>query len=159
VTSTTDKGQALENLICYIFEKVPGIPITKRNTSNVFHSEEIDIAFWNDKDIKGFHFLPNIILVECKNWSVPVGSREVAVFLNEITQKGLDFGILIAANGITGSSEDITAANFHVALALGKGIRMIVITREEIEGLRETDDLIRLVKEKLCELALKYSAG
>lgn len=156
--TTTEKGRALEDLICYIFGKVPGIPITKRNTMNAFGTEEIDVAFWNDRSEKGLYYLPNVILVECKNWSRPVGSAEVAYFVKKLENKGLDFGVLIAVNGITGSSSDATAANFEVSMALARGIRLIVITREEIERLAKTDDLARLFKVKLCKLALSGAA-
>ena len=154
-TTTTEKGRALEELIRYVFESVPGIPVTRRDEQNVFLTEEIDIAFWNDKSADGFSFLPNIILVECKNWSRPVGSEEVSYFIDKIRHRGLDLGILVAVNGITGSSEEITAAHYQVAFALHDGIRIIVITREEIEDLSDTEELIRLLKLKLCDLALK----
>jgi len=157
-TTTTEKGRILEDLICYIFGKVPGMPITERNTMNVFETEEIDVAFWNDRSERGFHFLPHVILVECKNWSRPVGSAEVAYFVKKLENKGLDFGILVAANGITGSSTDSTRANFEVSMALARGIRLIVITRDEIESLAETDDLVALLKVKLCKLALSGAA-
>lgn len=157
-TTTTEKGRALEDLICYIFEKVSGIPITERNRMNVFHTEEIDVAFWNDRSQRGFYFLPHVILVECKNWSRPVGSEEVAYFLKKLENKGLDFGVLVAINGITGSSSNSTRANFEVSMALARGIRLIVLTREEIEHLVKTDDLVRLFKEKLCKLALSGAA-
>lgn len=61
-----EKGRALQDLVCYLFEQVPGVNTGKRNTLNTFKSEEIDVAFWNRMDVNGFYFLPNIILVECK---------------------------------------------------------------------------------------------
>lgn len=157
--TTTEKGRVLEELICYIFERVPGIPITERNQLNVFQTEEVDVAFWNDKNVKGFHFLPYIILVECKNWSNAVGSVEVAYFLKKLENKGLDFGILVATNGLTGSTHDFTRANFEVSIALARGIRLIVLTREEIERLHTTKELVLLVKKKLCKLALLSAAS
>jgi hypothetical protein len=57
-----ERGRALEDLICYVFETVPGIGITERNIIDTFHSEEIDVAFWNDKSKQGFPFLPQILL-------------------------------------------------------------------------------------------------
>jgi hypothetical protein len=108
----TIKGKALEDLIYYIFEKVPGIPFIERNQQNVFQTEEIDLAFWNDKTINGLHFLPNIILVECKNWSRAVDTDAVSYFKNKIDERGLDFGVLVAANGITGDPNILSRANF-----------------------------------------------
>src|SRR5690606_7330958 len=77
---TTTQGRALEDLICYVFEQVPGIAITRRNQMNVFNTEEVDVAFFNDRVDGGFPFLPDLILIEAKNWSVRVGSNEVAWF-------------------------------------------------------------------------------
>ncbi len=96
--------------------------------------------------------LSSLILVECKNWTSPVGSMDISWFLIKIRHRSLDFGILIAANGITGSNEDKKQAHDVVSKALADGIRMIVITRAEIESLLDTRDLVNMVKRKLCEL-------
>jgi hypothetical protein len=40
------RGRALEDLIIYVFELVPGIILTQRNKLNAFEAEEIDVAFW-----------------------------------------------------------------------------------------------------------------
>ena len=90
--TTTEKGKALEDLVCYVFGLVPGIKITRRNTMNVFHTEEIDVALWNEKDQAGIPFMQEIILVECKNWSNPVGSMEVNRFDAKLRSRGLAAG-------------------------------------------------------------------
>ena len=153
-TTTTDKGRALEDLVCYLFEKIPGISVTERNRMNVFDTEEIDVAFWNDKDHSGLSFAPNILLVECKNWSAPVSSIEVSWFDTKLRSRGLYFGILIAANGITGNTEQLTAAHSIVAAAQREQRRIVIITREEIESFTNTAQLVMLFKRKLCELAV-----
>src|SRR4051812_4084580 len=109
--TTATKGKALEDLVCYLFDLVPGISITHRNELNAFDTEEIDVAVWNDGDPSGLSFLPNIILIECKNWSARVSSAEVSWFDYKLRSRGLDFGILIAARGITGNVADLTAAH------------------------------------------------
>jgi hypothetical protein len=149
------KGRALEDLICYLFAQVPGVTITRRNEMNAFDTEEIDVALWNDAHVEGFFFLPNIILIECKNWSSGVSSVEVNWFDSKLRNRGLNFGILIAANGITGNAMQLTAAHFTVATALAEGRRLVVFTKEEILGLTESLQLVLLVKEKLCDLAVK----
>jgi len=146
------KGKALENAITYCFERVPGISITKRNILNISGSQEIDVAFWNDKKDNGFPFLPDIILIECKNWDAPVSSAAVQCFISKISERGRDFGILIAANGITGEPSELTQAHYQVAMALSKKVRLIVITTNELNRLISTEELIYLIKEKLTEL-------
>jgi hypothetical protein len=153
--TTAAKGKALEDLICYLFGLVPGITITHRNEKNEFLTEEIDVALFND----GLGFLPNIILVEAKNWSSRVGSIEVAWFLTKLTNRGLDFGILVTSLGITGDAADLTAAHQIVAMALPRRRKLIVITIDEIQGLADTDDLVLLIKTKLCDLAVKGTIG
>jgi len=155
VATTADQGRALEDLICYVFSQVPGISITRRNEMNVFHTEEIDVALWNDGYADGFFFLPNLILVECKNWSTSVGSAEVNWFDTKLRNRGLSFGVLVATNGITGDAADLTAAHSIVAAALREGRRLVVISSHELLSLTDSVQLVQLVKEKLCDLAVK----
>jgi hypothetical protein len=157
--TTTDQGRALEDLICYLFALVPGIAITKRNVMNVFHTEEIDVALWNDPNPDGFSFLPNIILVECKNWSNRVGSGEVNWFDSKLRNRGLDIGILVSTQGITGDANDLTAAHAVVAAALRERRRLVVITVDELLALGDTAELAHLLKEKLCDLAVRGAIG
>jgi hypothetical protein len=152
---TTTQGRALEDLICYVFEQVPGIAITRRNTTNVFNTEEVDVAFFNDSVADGLPFLPDVILVEAKNWSNRVGSDEVAWFETKIRHRGLSLGILVTTLGITGDAVQLTAAHSIVSGALKEQRRLIVITTAEIQALADTDGLVKLLKIKLCDLAVR----
>src|SRR5258708_29586173 len=78
------KGKALEDLACYLFGQIPGVSITERNPLNAFATEEIDVALWNEQDPAGLKAFNAGILVECKFWSKPVGSEQVAGFLKNI---------------------------------------------------------------------------
>lgn len=147
------RGRAFEDLACYLFDKIPGVSITQRNQFNAFQNEEIDVAIWNEKSKKGLNFLPNLVLIECKNWSNPVSSIEVNWFCTKLRNRGLDYGVLIANNGITGNGADLTAAHSIVAQNLAEKRRLIVITTAEINALRNTDQFIKLIKLKLCTLA------
>jgi hypothetical protein len=153
--TTADQGRALENLICYVFALVPGISISRRNALNAFRTEEIDVALWNDAHPDGLFFLPNIILVECKNWSSRVSSAELSWFDSKLRSRGLDFGVLVAARGITGEPADLTAAHSVIAAALREGRRLVVIRSDELLALTDSSQLVWLVKEKLCDLAVR----
>lgn len=153
-TTTTEQGRSLEDLVCYIFGRVPGITITHRNHLNTFHSEEIDVALWNEKRPRILDFLPNVILVEAKNWSRPVGSSEVAWFDRKLRNRGLDFGILVALRGITGNANDRTSAHHIIAQSLSEYRRIVVLTAGDLASLVNTGLLVHLIKVKLCELAV-----
>jgi len=153
--TTAEKGRALEDLICYVMSQIPGVAITHRNELNAFETEEIDVAIWNDAAAEGLFFLPNIILIECKNWSNRVGSAEVAWFDAKLRNRGLMFGILITTQGITGQAADLTAAHAIVAAALREGRRLVVVTTDELLEIANTENLVHVIKRKLCDLAVK----
>jgi len=153
--TTAVQGRSLEDLICYVLGQAPGVAITHRNALNVFDTEEIDVAVWNDGASNGLVFLPNIVLVECKNWSTRVGSGELNWFDTKLRNRGLTFGILVTTLGITGQPADLTAAHAVVAAALREGRRLIVLTTDELVAVGDTQGLVQLIKTKLCDLAVK----
>jgi hypothetical protein len=147
------RGKAYEDLACYLFEGVPGIQITGRNLMNTFATEEIDVACYNLQDPAGLRTLPSNFLVECKGWRDPVNSEQVAWFLMKIEHRGLDFGVLIAANGITGVPEHLSASHFLVSFVLAlRKIKMVMITRAEIEALNSGEELAELILRKVNQL-------
>lgn len=146
------KGSALEDLVCYLFDKIPGVEVTQRNKKNAFGVDEMDIAVWNNKQARGLPFLPNIFFIECKNRCFPVSSMEVNWFAEKLGRRGRDTGILIASSGITGDAGGLTHAHFIIASQLLQRRYIIVITRHEIAQLRTTNDLVRLIRVKLCLL-------
>jgi hypothetical protein len=147
------KGKAFEDLACYLFNGVPGIQITARNVMNTFATEEIDVACRNENDPAGLGALVDFFLVECKGWRDAVNSEQVAWFLTKIRHRGMRFGILIAANGITGEPEHLSRANFLVSVEMATfGIRIVIVTREEIERLLSGEDLAKLIIQKVCTL-------
>lgn len=155
--TTTEKGRALEDVICYIFEKIPDISCTARNQTDVFHSEEIDIAFFNEQS-GVLKFLPNIIFVECKNWSKPLGSDGVRVFDSKLRESGLEFGLLVAANGVSGDKEEYMSACHVMKGALKEKRQIIVLTRQDIEAFTDTDDVVRTIKQRLINLYVRGNA-
>jgi hypothetical protein len=154
-TTTAQQGRALEDLICYVLGQVPGVAITHRNEMNAFETEEIDVAVWNDGTPDGFFFLPNIVLVECKNWSSRVGSSELSWFDAKLRTRGLAFGIFMTTLGITGQASDMTAAHAVIAAALREGRRLIVVTTDELLAIGSTEALVHLVKLKICDLTVR----
>jgi hypothetical protein len=151
---SNDKGRALEDFICFLFPLVPGVEIAQRNVLNAFATEEVDVALWNDRHPDGFYFLPHILLVEAKNWSHPCGSQEVSYFVNRLRQRGCDYGILFAANGVTGAPADLTGAHFEIATALAAGIRVLVVTPADVEQATSTNQIVNLMKQRLCQLVV-----
>lgn len=148
------KGKALEDAVEAAFCAVSGITLQARDKDNSYQSEEIDLAFWNEKEAKGLHFLPNILLVEAKNWSKPAGAKEVAWFVEKLRDRCLDFGIFVAAEGVTGDPKGITAARDKIRTALKDGIKVIVMKKQDIMAFKAPGDLVSFLKTKMCELVV-----
>jgi hypothetical protein len=149
-----ERGRALEDLIAYIFGLIPGLSVAARNTMNAFEAEEVDVAFWNEGLSDGLRQFDQVLLVECKNWSAPVGYEELAVFHSKLQRRGRSLGILIAAHGITGDPGRLTAAHSVLSAALTDGLEIVVVTRREIETFADTDEIVRALKQKRAQLVV-----
>jgi hypothetical protein len=151
-----EKGQALEQLLAYVFEKFPGVTLIEQNARMVDGSEELYLVFWNERLSSGLPFLPNILMFECKNWVQPVGSASVVYFINKVRQRHLEFGFLVAANGVTGNEVDLGAAQQHLHNALiGDNVKIIVIKRDELCAIRNTTQLTAMIKQKIARIILR----
>jgi hypothetical protein len=153
-TTSFARGKALENLIVYLFGLIPGIILTAQNKMNAFHAQEIDVAFWNDGHEDGLRWFDFILLVECKNWRDRVGYSELAVFKDKLSSRGRSMGILVAANGITGDPIERSRAYSVLERALSDHQEILVVTRDEIESLTDTTELVYLLKQKRAQLAV-----
>lgn len=150
--TTAVRGKAFEELARYLFSKVPGVAVTSWNEMNTFETEEIDVACSIVSHPRGLRDLGGYFLVECKGWEKPVTSVEVSWFLTKIEHRGVSFGVLFAANGITGVQGHLDSSHFLVAQALTKKIKMVIVTRAEIETLNSGEELATLIIEKLTRL-------
>lgn len=147
------KGLALENLICEIFELVPGVEVVARNVTNVGNTQEVDILFWNRRLQSGLYHVETPFLVECKNWSRPVSAQAIIQFSAAMQRRACRDGILVACGGITGSPGTLTESYYEIAMALSRERRILVINRLELEAMTHTNGIAELLKKKILELA------
>lgn len=150
--STTARGRALEALVAELFETIPGIRCPIRDRLDVFGAQEIDVAVANAQAADGLAGFPSVFLIECKNWSSPVGSLEVGWFDTKLRLRGLPFGVLVALNGITGQPHALSSAHNIVAAALQDGRRLVVLAEDDLRALTSPLDLISLLQERELEL-------
>ncbi len=107
------KGKLLEDLMVRVFKTLPGFGhITVRAKNK---DEEIDLVIRNESpDAFWSREGSQYILVECKNWSKPVGPAELLVFHNKLENRGARcrLGFFIALGGFT-KGFDSQAATFR----------------------------------------------
>jgi hypothetical protein len=97
----------------------------------------------------------NIVVAECKNTADRIGSAEIRNFRAKLADMKVHFGILVAANGITGDAENLRNAHDAVRQAFQHGIQIAVLTKNELLELAHTDDLIRLIEDKILLLTVQ----
>lgn len=141
------RGRRYERLLTYLMESVPGCT-TERNTLNYYKTEEVDVTVGNSRPPDGLTMLPSVFLIECKNWSHPVDSTVVGYFVNVLADRGCTLGILATANGITGRQEHRERAYAIGSNALVRGIRILVVTSEDIQKLSCPKDFIGLLHKR-----------
>jgi len=157
--TTEEKGAALEDVVVHSFCKVRGIGFLRRDQTNNAGSSEIDILLYNQRLPVGLPFLPDYLIFECKNWASTVDSASVDTFVTKIRTSRLESGILVAANGITGDAGQRTAANDIIRRAFDRdNIKVLVVTRAEIEAFRSANDVVSLMREKFGGLIMGLAA-
>ncbi|WP_175819058.1 restriction endonuclease [Burkholderia sp. BCC0419] len=149
-----DKGASFEALAIYLFEHLDGVEVTEHDIR--MPSEEIDIVLWNAQQEEVFRPWEAVILVECKNWSANVGAPALDNFIGKLRRRSLTTGIFVAAMGVTGGfingDGDEPGAVGIIRSALQEGIRVIVITMNDIRTFGSLDDVRRLIKKRYCGL-------
>lgn len=144
--NTHEQARAHEGLAVHLFESVPGCRV-ERNTMNDFQTEEIDVAVGNLGLPTGLPGLANVILVECKDWSRPVDSQAVGYFINKLANRSVELGVLIATNGVAGQDERRNAVALGIG-AMARGIKLVVITNDDILSLTSTDDFVEVLSRR-----------
>jgi hypothetical protein len=109
--NTKAKGDALEFLAAYLFLLIPGW-FPSRNVLDENQSFETDIIISNLNPTGNLtaELLGRNFLVECKNWGTPIKVRDVGYFLHRMRLTHCGFGVLFAANDVTGRIKGETAA-------------------------------------------------
>ena len=144
----------MEELLCSLFKKIPGLSITKRNEDRKFEGKDIEIVFWNEQKSDGFYFLPNIIPFGAHRSLEKLEREHIKWFINRLKERGLSFGVLIAMNGLVEDEEEQSLVRQQISSALNDERQIVILRGKDFEKIESTEQLVTLVKEKLCELAV-----
>lgn len=152
--TANDKGATFESLAKYLFEHLEGVEVTEQDV--LMQSEEIDLVLWNAQREEVLRPWEAVILVECKNWSSAVGAHALDSFISKVRRRSLKTGVFIAARGVTGQfltgDGNEPGAAGVLRSALQEGIRVIVLTMDDIRAVTSLDDIRQLIKRRYCGL-------
>lgn len=150
------KGAKLEELVRYLFDKIPGVSFYTANILDGVRAHELDVIFSNDQRISDLHFLDFIIITECKNTETRISSADVRWFINKLQDRGVKTGILISLSGITGEADGQSNAHSEIINALNRdGTKLLVVKRDDITTFTKTGDLVELLQRKIMKLTIE----
>ncbi|MGH8603866.1 MAG: hypothetical protein ACREXR_14180, partial [Gammaproteobacteria bacterium] len=89
----------------------------------------------------------------------PVDSKTVGYFINLLANRSAEVGILIAANGITGDPDELSRAHALGVSASSRGIKVLVITTQEIAALTCSADFVELINRRYLRAFASGSIG
>jgi len=154
--NTAVKGAKLEELVTYLFSKIPHVDFYRSNVLDGVRAHELDVIFQNDTRKSGLHFLDFTIITECKNTGHRTSSAQVGWFVRKLQDRGVSSGVLITLSGITGEGDGVNNAHSEILNALIRDkIKVLVIKREDILTFQSTDDLIDLLKRKILSITIE----
>jgi ABC-type lipopolysaccharide export system ATPase subunit len=148
--NTTEKGRLLEQLVIEMMKSLTGVSISEHDIRTT--TEEIDIVLLNLRVCDAFVSLPNDIFIECKNWSTPIGVAEIDHFIATLRRNGVDFGILVARHGVTGTQ--FREGQNAILQERQHKRRVIVITWENIELINNIQDIYDMIQHKFGALII-----
>lgn len=143
------RGKRLEKVARKTLGTVPGFEIIGIGQHDRHHSQEMDLVLWNDQARSGLYFIPTVFAVECKNLADPVDSKDLRLFSTKMKDRGIEFGIVFAKGGITGKELRGTSGYHVLENALRDGLKIIVITTNELEEISDTDQIVELIRKKV----------
>lgn len=148
--TTAEKGRVLEEVVQQTMCLFDGVGLIDCNVEDLAGSLEIDLILYNHQVAgTGLPFLPPLLIIECKNWEAAVNTATLRAFTSKIHKMRLKFGLLVAANGITGDDADVTAAHAHLRDEFNRDEEIIlVVTRDELCGVASTEELGALLRKK-----------
>jgi hypothetical protein len=115
--TSVQKGRSFESITESFIRLVPKLEIVGRNVR--IESEELDLVVKNENKRLFWQRLGSPIIVECKNWSVPVDAKEIRDLVQKMREVKTAF--LIAAKGITaknGAYDEILEARKNSKIIL-----------------------------------------
>lgn len=149
-------GKDLEGLAAYLLSCIPGFEVELNISTG---DSQVDALIRNRGPRYDFREdLGTYIAVECKDWSKPVGSKEVGWFVNKLQTQDCRAGILFSAKGITGNARGEADSDArYAALTLLKahqraGKIVMVLDWEQFSAAVQGNSLIRRLQDAYEEV-------
>ncbi len=139
-------GKTLEKLAKYLMSCMAGCRVRTRAKSKstdydvVCAMEGFDVDFRSEL---GRHFV-----CECKDWQTPADFTVIAKFCRVLDSIKSRFGVLFSSKGLTGQGRTTDAAREQLKLFQDRGIVIVVLDRDDLDGVVGGANLITVLRNK-----------
>jgi len=147
-----EKGKLFERFIEKVLSTIKGLKILKVNAR--LRAEEIDIMVQNNVSEGFWRTLGSPIIVECKNWTKKVGSKEISILSDKMRtiSRNVKLGILVAPNGVSGDYQ--SNAVLKIREKRQQGLYIVVLVKEDLEEIAAGTHTAKVIEKKYEELFL-----
>jgi hypothetical protein len=135
--NTDDQGKRLEKVAAYLAGTLPGArPVLGINAPGGACEYDI-VATQVGSNIYRLPAESTSLLIECKNCNTTVKSANVGYFLARLKYAGLDFGVLMAKEAISGwsSDEPLNAKRLLEGFCQREHLACVVVTGDDLRAL------------------------
>lgn len=142
--TSAEKGKSLERLAECFVKLFPNLEVVGRNVR--IEDEELDLVVKNENEKIFWQRLKAPIIIECKNWTKPVGAPQIRDLVQKMREVRTAF--LIAAQGVTYKK----GAYYEIIEARKKGKFILVLDLEDIEDILRGVNPEEIIQEKFYSL-------
>ncbi len=143
-----EKKNTLETLAETLFASIKDFTVLPSVRTS---KAEIDRIIRNYSDHPLLRDLGRYILIECKNWTDPVGAPVLRDFKAKVEDHRCYSGILLSRHGITGEGVKDAKGEIRDAYKV-RGISIIVITESDLEEIANGKNPISILEKKYEEV-------
>jgi hypothetical protein len=147
------KGSSLEELAQFLFESVPPLRCKYRNL--ITRSSEIDLVIEYDRSkgvVPVFEEWGRYCLVECKNWSKPVGAQVIRDFVGKLHDSKVRLGVILSKNGITGVDRGSDAVRTIYNKFQSENLLLLVFSIADLQVITDGKAFAKALDRKADEL-------
>lgn len=133
-----EKGKSLESLAQFLFNSISSLRCKYSNLQT--RSSEIDLVIEYDRTKEAlplFDELGRYCLVECKNWSKPVGVGPVRDFMGKLDKCKTRLGVIFSKNGVTGVDSGADALREIQSRFDRDGLFLLVFSLEDLKSITD----------------------
>lgn len=146
-----EKKLTYEYLAIFLVGAIDGLTIIGHDQRGT--SEEVDVWVANESADSFWQKMGTPFMIECKNWSDPVGVQEVRNLRAIMDDKNVTLAILISKNGITGDTRHEAVGVIHNTFRTGKFV--VVLDQADLLEIANGIHPATMIKRKMYELYMR----